>query len=178
MTSTPGSIRLPARADTRTEFVARPRNQFQPPVKPDPRIDRLLQIYARLERLLPSKLLRFVTVGGTATGVQYVLLIFLVEVVQCPKVAASASAYLLAALVNYLLNYYLTFRSKQQHWVTLPKFVLVVALGVTINTSVFSALVGHLPYLIAQVVATVATLISNFLLHKHWIYRERAREHP
>ncbi|HEY7772482.1 MAG TPA: GtrA family protein [Marinagarivorans sp.] len=113
----------------------------------------------------------FLCVGGSATLVQLVLLAVFIEFVGLAKVLASATAYLLSAGYNYMLNYYVTFGSRESHWVTLPKFVLVVAVGVLINTSVFAACLPYLPYLIAQVIAIGAALVANYLLHKFWIYR-------
>ena len=126
-----------------------------------------------LERLLSRQLMAFLFVGGSATLLQFVLLMLLVEAFGSGKVVASASAYLLSAVYNYLLNYYITFDSQQSHWATLPKFIVVVAAGVVVNTSVFAAALPYLPYLAAQVIAVVAALVTNYFLHKFWIYRRR-----
>lgn len=139
-------------------------------------LNRIQQLYTRVERCLPQHLLRFALAGGTATALQFLLLVLLIEWVHCPKVAASASAYLLAALANYLLNYHLTFQSQLKHGFTLFRFAVVVALGVTINTSVFSAALPFAPYIVAQVLATLAAFVSNFLLHKHFTYRSRVAQ--
>ena len=123
-------------------------------------------------RIAQNQFMRFLTVGGIATGVQFLLLILFVELGLLEKVAASALAYGLAAIVNYLLNYYFTFNSNKRHREAFSKFVIVVAIGLSVNTLTFWGLLGLLPfYLIAQVGATLTTLIVNFLLHKYWIYR-------
>lgn len=124
-----------------------------------------------LRSLLSSKLVRFLMVGGTATALQFALLIGLVEWIQADKVLASFCSYIASAAVNYLLNYYLTFASKVGHWQALPKFVVVVAIGSLVNTLVFAGGLYVLPYLVAQCAAIFAALCSNFLLHKYWIYR-------
>ncbi|WP_111641269.1 GtrA family protein [Marinimicrobium alkaliphilum] len=126
-----------------------------------------------IQHRLAPQWVRFVLVGGVATGAQYVSLILFVESRLLPAVAASASAYAIGAAVNYLLNYYFTFASRQRHRDTLSKFVLVVALGLGLNTLSFWLLLLVLPwYLLAQVGATMITLVVNYLLHKHWIYRK------
>jgi len=125
----------------------------------------------RLRQLLP-RAGRFAAVGGVATGIQYALLVVLVELVAAPEVLASALSFSLSAVINYLLNYYLTFGGGVRHRQALPKFAVVAAAGLLINTLCFSLAIMLLPYLLAQVVATLVTLLSNFLLHQFWIYRE------
>lgn len=119
-----------------------------------------------------QQVLRFLVVGGAATGIQFLLLTLLIELDKTTEVLASALAYVLAATFNYLANYHLTFASKQAHRDTLPKFIITATLGLGINTLIF-AIVFFLTayYLIAQIFATGCTLIINFLLHKFWIYR-------
>jgi putative flippase GtrA len=123
--------------------------------------------------LLSSKLIKFLFVGGTATLLQFGFLTLFVEKIRILPVVASAGAYLLSAVYNYILNYRLTFKSKKRHAETLPKFLMVVGIGVLINTVVFAAAWEILGlYLIAQTIAVFVTLVVNFLLHKYWIYQE------
>lgn len=119
-----------------------------------------------------SVFLKFLCVGGASTLAQFLVLIMLVEWLRTPAIAASALSYLFGAACNYLLNYYVTFRASEQHVSALPKFLLVVLVGLSANTMFFSFFLSILDiYLVAQVLATVLTLILNFLLHKLWIYR-------
>ncbi len=119
-----------------------------------------------------QQLLRFIGIGGSATVLQFVLLILFVQVFGINEVGASALSYALSAVYNYLMNYYLTFKSRQSHWHTAPRFAAVCALGLGCNTLVFALVFAMLPlYLIAQCVATAVTLCVNFLLHRYWIYR-------
>lgn len=117
---------------------------------------------------------KFICVGGIATLGQFLAITILIEWLHVPAVPASALSYLFGAICNYLLNYYLTFRAVGSHLSALPKFVLVVLLGLTANTMAFSFFLSILKiYLIAQILATALTLILNFFLHKFWIYRVR-----
>lgn len=125
-----------------------------------------------IDRLLANRFLRFALVGGGATLLQYGLLIVLIELQLMAKVAASAVSFALSAAANYWLNYRFTFASKQRHAQTLPKFIITAAIGLAVNTLSFGLLLLVVPhYLIAQLTATAITLVCNFLLHKHWIYR-------
>ncbi len=121
---------------------------------------------------LISRAGRFALVGGIATAFQYGLLVAMIEVLGMFAVLASALSFCCSALANYLLNYYLTFQGGVRHRRALPRFALVAALGLVINTLCFSLVLAVAPYLLAQVVATLVTLVVNFLLHHFWIYRE------
>lgn len=126
-------------------------------------------------KFLIGRVGRFLAVGGVATAVQYLSLVMLVETLGVAEVPSSVLAFCLGAVVSYLLNYYVTFAGSSPHRQALPRFVVVVAIGLAINTLSFSLMLVLLPYLLAQVVATLVTLISNFLLHQFWIYREPGR---
>lgn len=121
-----------------------------------------------------SRAIRFLFVGGTATLLQMLLLIFFVEMDAMSPVVASATSYVISAVYNYSANFYFTFGAAgtKHHRDTAPKFVLVSVIGVTVNTSVFAA-ANHLVnlYIVAQLVAIMVTLIVNYTLHKYWIYR-------
>jgi putative flippase GtrA len=124
------------------------------------------------KRFLSSPLGKFLVVGGVATLTQFAVLFLFVELHLCSELAASSLGYGAGALVNYFLNYYFTFSSKQNHLATLPKFVAVVAFGLTVNTLVFYLANAILPwYGLSQCVATGASLVANYLLHRFWIYR-------
>lgn len=124
-----------------------------------------------IEWLLRQRLVRFLLVGGSATLLQFLLLALLVEWLSVYPVFASAAAYSLSAMFNYWLNYHFTFTSRSRHWRTLPKFVLVALIGLTVNTGCFALLAIFFHYIPAQVVATGVTLVNNFILHQYWIYR-------
>ncbi|WP_295799099.1 GtrA family protein [uncultured Microbulbifer sp.] len=122
-----------------------------------------------------QRVLRFLAVGGSATALQYGLLVLLVEAAGSEKLLAAVAAYALAALANYALNYYFTFSASGRvgHSQALPRFVFVALVGLAINTLCFSLLLPFAHYLIAQVCATAVTLAFNFLLHQFWIYGVR-----
>jgi putative flippase GtrA len=96
-----------------------------------------------------------------------------IECLNFNEELSSALAYGISAVFNYLANYHLTFKSQTQHSSSFPKFVILVIAALMINTLVFSIVhsIG-VHYLIAQVVATLVTLIINFGAHKVWIYRQ------
>jgi len=130
------------------------------------------------------KFIKFVVIGGAATLLQFFLLGLFVELGWLRPTLASATSYACSSVFNYLANYHLTFTSKQNHSQTLPKFVVTALIGVALNTALFSFFLFLLDnylltgtnlltaaYLIAQLFATLLTLIVNYLMHKFWIYR-------
>ncbi|HLU17396.1 MAG TPA: GtrA family protein [Edaphocola sp.] len=117
-------------------------------------------------------MIRFVLVGGSATLFQFVLLFSFVEFGHFNKIFASALSFAIAAILNYLLNYYFTFASEKSHFETASKFIVVATIGLLINSTSFALLLVVMPhYLFAQIGATLLALSVNFLLHKIWIYR-------
>jgi len=71
----------------------------------------------------------FVVVGFIATGVQFALLIGLVELAGIPAVAAALIGYGSGGLVSYSLNRRHVFRSNAPHQATVARFTLVAAVG-------------------------------------------------
>jgi len=132
------------------------------------------------------KFIKFAVIGGAATLLQFLFLGLFVELFGWEPTLASASSYCCSAVFNYLANYYLTFGSTSSHKQTLPKFVVTVAVGMALSTTLFAIFhylltnfllantnLVNSAYLIAQLFATLLTLIVNFLMHKFWIYRRQ-----
>lgn len=118
-----------------------------------------------------SALRGFLSVGVASTALHYALMTAAVELLRAPEIPAAAAGFLAGAVLNYGLNRRLSFASKRPHRQGLPRFVLMVALGVLLN----SALLGlglrlGLHYLPAQMLATVAVMGFNFACMKYWIF--------
>ena len=124
------------------------------------------------DRTLSAQFIVFTTVGGIATAVHYLLLIVLVDGLDVAPVPASVVGYVLAAIVNYLLNYYITFRSRKQHHEALAKFALIATLGLGLNTAIMAIGINWLAlhYILSQMLATGITLIWNFIANRLWTF--------
>jgi len=120
-----------------------------------------------------SEFIRFIIIGGTATALHYLILIALVQTGTADTVVASSIGFSISAVLNYLLNRSLTFRSSARHIDAFPKFLLVAITGLLINGSIIWLLLTTelVHYLLAQIVATLTTLIWNFLLNKLCTFR-------
>lgn len=121
---------------------------------------------------LSRQLSVFLFIGGVCTGLHYVILIAFVRLGLLDPVWASALGFCISAVLNYLLNRRLTFCSTRTHRSAAPRFVGVALSGLVINTGLIALLNGVLGwhYLFAQVIATGATLVWNFVLHKIWTF--------
>jgi putative flippase GtrA len=128
---------------------------------------------------LENKFVRFLIVGGIATLIQYITLIWSVERWLWNAVLASSLGYFLSTIANYLLNYYFTFRSDNRHRVAATRFAIVAAAGFALNALLMELLAAklHLPYLLAQVLATVGTLIWNYWANSKWSFGRRSLQH-
>jgi putative flippase GtrA len=131
---------------------------------------------ALLSSAVANKFVRFLIVGGIATLIQYIALIWSVERWHWNAVLASSFGYILSASANYLLNYYFTFRSDNQHGVAAARFAIVAAAGFALNALLmeFLAAMLHFPYLASQVLATVGTLIWNYWANSKWSFGRQA----
>jgi putative flippase GtrA len=125
---------------------------------------------------LEHEFVRFLIVGGTATLAQYIVLIWTVERWHWSAVAASSLGFFLSAIVNYLLNYYFTFRSDGRHGVAAARFAIVAAAGLVLNALLMELLAVWLriPYVVSQVLATIATLIWNYWANSKWSFGGRS----
>lgn len=117
--------------------------------------------------------LAFAMVGAIGTAAHYATLIATVSQGLDP-VSASALGCTVGAVVNYVSNYHVTFRSRLAHRQSAPRFVLIAAASLLLNTLLVAVAVGQLGvhYLVAQVFATAAVLCCNFVLSRIWAFRE------
>jgi len=131
-----------------------------------------MHYFSSIKKALNTPLFLFLFVGGTSTIIQFITLIILIEFFNTNKIIGSSFGYAFSAICNYLLNYYVTFKSDKHHSEALSKFLIVVIFGLCLNAIgfwAFSQVTSH--YLFSQFTALVITTISNYLLHKHWIYK-------
>jgi glycosyltransferase involved in cell wall biosynthesis len=134
-----------------------------------------------LMRVWSAPLLRYFGAGGMGTTIHYLLLALLVEVgTVAPPVAAAAGS-ITGALVNYALNYHLTFASKAPHGRTMFKFMVVALLSALLNASGMSLLTSSfgVHYLAAQLACTAMVFGLGYLLNRAWTFAgDDARDKP
>jgi putative flippase GtrA len=118
----------------------------------------------------------FAGIGAIGTGGHYAILLLLVQVISTDPVFASTVGFTVGALINYILNYRITFSSNKRHRETLTKFFSVAALGAVINGAIMSVGINmyDVHYLIIQMIATCIVLALNFTANKYWTFADKA----
>lgn len=124
------------------------------------------------ERWVYAQLIKYGTAGAVGTAVQYAILIGIVEAFHGDPVLASTLGAVAGAIVNYLLNYHYTFRSRRPHTVSLAKYAVVSAGGIALNAVVLSGATTWLGmhYVAAQVAATVIVFLMAFAVNRVWTF--------
>lgn len=121
---------------------------------------------------LQKQFLRFAAVGVLATLSTYISLILLVEVWHMNVIGASVFGYIVGIIVNYALNYGFTFGSTRGHHILVPKFLVVMSIGLLLNIGIMSLGVNWIGvhYVIAQLAAVAVVLIWSFTANRFWVF--------
>ncbi len=124
---------------------------------------------------LSGRVASFLGVGAIATLVQYCILVLSVEVMGLKPVVGSSIGFAFSAVLNYWLNYHFTFQSRNSHVGAASRFALVALAGMALNMGAMIVLgrLSWLPYVAAQVMATVLVLAWNFLGNSIWTFAHR-----
>jgi putative flippase GtrA len=128
-----------------------------------------------------KQFVKFAIVGGIGTVVNLVVLKLALSAWDLAsattpfvvEVLASALAFLVAVVNNFLLNRWWTFRSTGPAHVEFGKFLTVSLAGLGLNTIAFTLFRGHLelPVLLSQLMAIACVLPFNFVVNKLWSFR-------
>lgn len=122
---------------------------------------------------IANRFVRFTGVGAIGTLAHYLSLVSLVEIVGLNAVAATCIGFIVGALINYKLNRRYTFESSVPHRIGLPRFLVIAAIGMVLNTSIMAVgtLLLKVHYLLLQVFATAVVLLWNFFGNHFWTFR-------
>jgi putative flippase GtrA len=124
-------------------------------------------------KTLARQFLRFAMVGAMGTAVQYLVLWAGVEWMAWSAPASSALGYVLGSVVNYLLNYFVTFGSDKSHVEAAVKYYAVLAVGLGLTAALMTLFVNTLGwnYWAAQVVTTGLALVWHFAGSRWWAFK-------
>lgn len=117
------------------------------------------------------KFISFALVGAIGTLTHYSILYALVEFYKVNPIWGSGYGAFAGLIINYVLNYSLTFKSRQSHKQTLPKFALIASLGFGLNIVLMALLTPLFYYFYAQILTTGVVLIWNFLANSLWTFQ-------
>ncbi|MDS1140867.1 GtrA family protein [Pusillimonas sp. SM2304] len=123
---------------------------------------------------LAAQVMPFLASGGLATLVHWAWMGMLVWAGLAPVLATTAGA-LAGAIVNYLLQFYWTFKGNSRHGRAVPAYIRTVILGCCANAALFYFLnsIAHAGPTMAQLCATLAVAAMNFILYKKVVFHER-----
>lgn len=119
-----------------------------------------------------KRLLRYTFVGAVATAVHYALLALCVERGGWPAWLASGFGAVVGAQVAYLGNRRFTFSYRGAFGASWLKFQSTAIVGAVLGMAIVGTgvrLGWH--YLVAQVVATLASLLLTFAINRGWTFR-------
>lgn len=121
-----------------------------------------------------KQFLIFAGIGAVGTAGHYAVLVLLVQLLHAGPVFATTIGFFVGALINYVLNYRITFSSNKRHREALTKFMLVAVVGAAVNGVIMSAGLAMLDlhYLLIQLFATSIVLVFNFAANKYWTFSD------
>lgn len=126
-------------------------------------------------RFFTAPFVRYALAGAVGTLLYYVTLALCVELAGMSPASSTLIGAPIGAGVNYILNYHFVFASTRAHSATLPRFLIVAALGVLLSRTLYRVAAGQVQvhYLAVQVVATVMFLILGFFINRLWTFPRR-----
>ncbi len=122
---------------------------------------------------LVSQFVKFGLVGVIAFGIDYGIMVALVELVQMNPVVASAISFTVSVVFNYYasMRYVFTHREDMSKTKEFIIFVILSVIGLGINTVLMYVGVDLLviSYLLVKLFATAVVLVWNFVSRKIWL---------
>ena len=127
-----------------------------------------------------GQFLMFAGLGVIGTLGHYTVLVVLVQFWAVDPVFASSLGFVVGAVINYILNYHFTFRSRKRHSEALTKFLIVAIIGAGINGFIMYIGVENtrINYMIIQLFATLVVLLWNFIVNSLWTFAHPATNRP
>jgi putative flippase GtrA len=123
-----------------------------------------------------KKFVRFLVSGGIGAGVNIVFLYIFKELFSFWYLYASVLSFLVALIVSFLLQKFITFRDFSRH--LLPRQTTVYALTALFNLGLNTGLmyvfvdICSMHYLLAQVVTMALIAIESYFIYQHYIFIE------
>jgi putative flippase GtrA len=119
------------------------------------------------------RLVRYGIAGGLSAATHLGILTVLVELAGLRPVVASTVGFVASIAVSYGLQRSWVFASRGRHRTLLPRFLVVTAAALLLNTLVLhlGTEVWTVHYALVQVVAIGLIPISNYLLNSLWTFR-------
>jgi len=130
----------------------------------------------RATRIMLGRFLVYAMVGAAGTAGQYAFLITAVSMGMMGPAPASSLGAIAGAIINFVLNTLITFRSRLT-LATAGRFFATAALAAAANGLMMSALLHFLriDYRLAQLLVTAVLMCLTFGINSAWTYRVTKR---
>ncbi|MDP4284003.1 MAG: GtrA family protein [Bacteroidota bacterium] len=147
--------------------------------------------YPPFRKLMPLQTFRYAVCGGSNmllditlfyVSFNYILhqhILDLGFVSLKPYNAALGMAFCITFPLGFLLNKFIVFNSSYlRSYIQLFRYVLIVAVNLSLNYAIINALVQYLHFFptIAKIIATVFIVTFSYLSQKHFTFRSLATE--
>lgn len=117
-----------------------------------------------------QQLIRFGFVGGSATILDYAIMIFLTEIFDINYLLSSSISFSVSVIYNYLLSVKWVFNvsEKRNKTFDFAVFIILSVIGLGINQLIMWLCVSHfnIHYIISKVIATIIVMVFNFITRK------------
>ena len=127
---------------------------------------------ATLQMTFFVQMSKYGVVGLIGTAVHYTLMAILIRGLSAEVVLASTLGAIAGALVNYVLNYFYTFRSDRHHHEAIVRFWIIASIGWGINAGILAIneyLLG-MHVILAQLTATAVVFVITFFMNRRWTF--------
>jgi putative flippase GtrA len=115
---------------------------------------------------------RYTLVGVFATAAHYLTLVGCVEAASWPAWLGSGIGAAVGAQVAYAGNRWFTFAHRGHIGASWPRFMLTALIGALLGMAIVACGVRlGVHYLIAQVLATLTSLVLTFAINRAWTFR-------
>jgi putative flippase GtrA len=128
-------------------------------------------------KTLAQQFFRFILVGSVVALIQFSILFALVQYMEVKSLYASSLGFVISAVLNYILNYTFTFRSKANHRKALARFLAVASVGLVLNGTLMKIGTDILSihYIYSQIGAIACVIIWNFFANRKWTFSTPVR---
>jgi len=120
-----------------------------------------------------KQVVRFGFVGGSATIVNYLMVVALVSTLHMKPLIANIFACMVACQVSFYGHKYWTFEHDAAHLPALSKFIILTLFGFALNESLFAFFLHalHLHYQLALFFVLLIVPPITFVCNKFWVFR-------
>lgn len=128
---------------------------------------------SKARHLCQSQLARFLTAGGLATLLHWLIMGMLIQAGLDPRLSTATGATAGLAF-NYVIQHQYAFISSLPHRLALPRYLAAASLGWFLNLLCFSVLsLAGLKVLSAQFLATALVTVANYFFAKRFVFHEK-----